>query len=154
MVETEISLKVKCLKSDNGGEYIDGGFNEYCAAQEIRMEKTIPGTPQQNSVAEHMSRTLNERAKSMRLHAGLPKTFWVDAVSTAAYLINRGPSILMEFRLPKEVWSDKEVKFSHLKFFRCISYVHIDFDVRSKLDAKSKICFFISYGDEKFSYRF
>ena len=75
MVETEISLKVKCLRSDNGGEYIDGGFSEYCAAQGIRMEKTISGTPQQNDVAEYMNRTLNECARSMRLHAGLPKTF-------------------------------------------------------------------------------
>ena len=46
MVETETSLKVKCLRSDNGREYIDGGFSEYCAAQGIRMEKTIPRTPQ------------------------------------------------------------------------------------------------------------
>ena len=46
MVKTETGLKVKCLRSDNGGEYIDGGFSEYCAAQGIRMEKTIPGTPQ------------------------------------------------------------------------------------------------------------
>ena len=46
MVETKIGLKVKCLRSDNGEEYIDGGFNEYCAAQGIRMEKTILGTPQ------------------------------------------------------------------------------------------------------------
>ena len=53
----------------------------------------------------------------------------------------------MEFRLPKEVWSDKEVKFSHLKVFYCVSYVHIDSDARNKLDAKSKICFFIGYGD-------
>ena len=46
MVETEIGLKVKCLRSDNGGEYIDGGFSEYCAAHGIKMEKTILGTPQ------------------------------------------------------------------------------------------------------------
>ena len=45
MVVTETDLKVKCLRSDNGGEYIDGGFGEYCAAQGIRMEKTILGTP-------------------------------------------------------------------------------------------------------------
>ena len=32
MVETETGLKVKRLRSDNEGEYIDGGFNEYCAA--------------------------------------------------------------------------------------------------------------------------
>ena len=60
----------------------------------------------------------------------------------------------MEFRLPEEVWSGKEVKFSHLKVFGCISYIHIDSDARSKLDVKSKICFFIGYGDEKFGYRF
>ena len=60
----------------------------------------------------------------------------------------------MKFRFPKEVWSSKEVKFSHLKVFCCVSYVHIDSDARSKLNAKSKICFFIGYGDEKFGYRF
>ena len=81
-------------------------------------------------------------------------TFWADAVSTATYLINRGPSVSMEFRLPEEVWSGKKVKFSHLKVFCCVSYVYSDSDARSKLDAKSKICFFISYGDEKFGYRF
>ncbi|RVW99369.1 Retrovirus-related Pol polyprotein from transposon TNT 1-94 [Vitis vinifera] len=82
MVETETCLKVKCLRSDNGREYIDGGFSEYCVAQGIRMEKTIPGTLQQNGVAECMNRTLNERAR-----------------------------IPMEFRLPEEVWSDKEVMY-------------------------------------------
>ena len=88
MGETETGLKVKCLRSDNGGEYIDEGFSEYCAARGIRMEKTISGTLQQNGVAECMNRTLNKRARSMRLHAGLPKTFWADALNTVAYLIN------------------------------------------------------------------
>ena len=154
MVETETSLKVKCSRSDNEGEYIDGGVSEYCAAQGIRLEKTIPRTSQQNGVVERMNRTLNKRARSMRLHSGLPKTFQADAVSTAAYLINQRPSVPMEFRLPEEVWSGKEVKFSHLKVFGYVSYVHVDSDARSKLDAKSKICFFIGYGYKKFGYRF
>jgi transposase InsO family protein len=70
---------------------------------EIMMEKTIPGTPQQNGVAERKSRTLNERARSTRLHTGLPKTLWTDAVSTIAYLINRGPSVPLDHRLAEEV---------------------------------------------------
>ena len=101
-----------------------------------------------------MNRTLNECARSMRLHVGLPKTFWANAVSTTAYVINRGPSVPIEFKLLEEVWSGKEVKFSHLIVFGCVSYVHVDFDACSKLDTKSKICFFIGYGDEKFGYRF
>ncbi|RVW52843.1 Retrovirus-related Pol polyprotein from transposon TNT 1-94 [Vitis vinifera] len=91
MVETETGLKVKCLRSDNEGEYIDGRFSEYCVAQGIRMEKIIPRTPQQNGVAERMNRTLNERART--------------------YLINRGPSVPMEFRLLEEVWNGKEVMY-------------------------------------------
>ena len=125
MVETETDLKVKCLRLDNGGEYIDGEFNQYCAAHGIRMEKTIPRTLQQNGMAECMNRTRNERAWSTRLHAGLPKTFQADAISTAAYLINRGPSVPMEFRLPKEVWSGREVKFLHLKVFGQIGRAHV-----------------------------
>ena len=46
MVKTKTGLKVKCLRSDNRGEYIDGGFSEYYVAQGIRMEKTILGTSQ------------------------------------------------------------------------------------------------------------
>ena len=88
MAEIEICLKVKCLRLDNRREYIDGGFNEYCATHGIRMEKTIPRTPQQNGVAERMNRTLNERARSIRLHAELSKTFRTNIVSTADYLIN------------------------------------------------------------------
>ena len=52
-------------------------------------------------MAERMNKTFNKRARSMRLHAGLPKTFWADVVNTAAYLINRGPSVPMEFRILK-----------------------------------------------------
>jgi len=45
MVETEIYLKAKCLRLENSGEHIDGGFNEYCIAYGIGTEKTIPRTP-------------------------------------------------------------------------------------------------------------
>lgn len=82
-MENETSLRLKCLRSDNGGEY-DCKFKKYCEANRIRMHNIFPGTPQQNSVAERMNMTLNERAQSMRLHAGLPKFFWANVMSTAA----------------------------------------------------------------------
>ena len=102
-VETETDLKLKCLRSDNGGEYIDGGFKKYCATNGIKMEKTILGTLQQNGIVERMNKTINERARNMRLHSGLPKIFWVDAVNIAIYLINHCLSIPLEHRLPEKV---------------------------------------------------
>ena len=145
---------MKCLKSDNGGEYISADFKEYCVVNGIKMVRTVPGTPQENGVAERMNRTLNERARSMRLHSGLPKTFWAEAINTAAYLINRGPSVPLEFRIPEEAWSGKKVNLSYLKVFGCLSYVHINDSDRTKLDPKSNKCFFIGYGDAEFGYRF
>ncbi|GJS64543.1 retrovirus-related pol polyprotein from transposon TNT 1-94 [Tanacetum coccineum] len=44
-VENETNLRVKCLKSDNGGEYSSREFNEYCAKNGIRMLKTVSETP-------------------------------------------------------------------------------------------------------------
>ena len=44
-------------------------------------------------MAERISRTILECARNMQIHVGLPKQFWTDAVNTAVYLINRGPSI-------------------------------------------------------------
>ncbi|CAA0816671.1 cysteine-rich RLK (RECEPTOR-like protein kinase) 8 [Striga hermonthica] len=60
LVEKETGLEVKCLRSDNGGEYNSEAIKEYCADHGIRMQKMVPGTPQQNGIAERMNRTLNE----------------------------------------------------------------------------------------------
>ncbi|GFS46649.1 hypothetical protein Acr_00g0103530 [Actinidia rufa] len=91
-------MKLKCLKSDNGDEYCSSEFEDYCAANGIRRLKTVPKKPRQNGVAERMSRTILERARSMRLHAGYLSNSWAEAVNTAVYLINRGPSV------PFELW--------------------------------------------------
>ena len=84
----------------------------------------------------------------MRLHFELSKMFWADAINTTVYLISRSPSVLLEHRLPKEVWIENKVSLNHLKVFGCVSYVHIESNDRSKLDVKAKKCFFIGYGDE------
>jgi transposase InsO family protein len=75
MVETESGLKLKCLRSDNGREYIHRGFKEYYVINGIKMETTVPGTPLKNDIAEKMNRTINKRVRSMRLHQGYLKHF-------------------------------------------------------------------------------
>ena len=83
--------------------------------------RKVPGKARQNGIAERMNRTLNERARSMMRHCGLPKTLWADAVSTTTYLINRGPSVPLGFKIPEEVWTGKELKYSHLRTFGKVS---------------------------------
>ncbi|KAK3002865.1 hypothetical protein RJ639_020028 [Escallonia herrerae] len=92
LVENERGNKIKCLKSDSGGEYRDGGFQEYCSNNGIRLIRTVKRTPQENGLAERMNRTIMERARCIRIHVDLPLQFWAAAMDTAVYLINRSPA--------------------------------------------------------------
>ncbi|KAD4384941.1 hypothetical protein E3N88_25109 [Mikania micrantha] len=66
-VENQLDLKIKVVRSDRGGEYYGrhtdvgqapGPFYEFCKGQGIVNQYTMPGTPQQNGVAERRNRTL------------------------------------------------------------------------------------------------
>uniref|UniRef100_A0A2N9F7M8 Reverse transcriptase Ty1/copia-type domain-containing protein n=1 Tax=Fagus sylvatica TaxID=28930 RepID=A0A2N9F7M8_FAGSY len=58
------------------------------------------GTPEQNGIAERKHRHIVETGLTMLLHAQLPKYLWVDAFTTAVYLINRLPSSVIQMQTP------------------------------------------------------
>ena len=127
---------MKCLRSDNGDEYCSKEFDRYCSEHGIRREKTVPRTPQENGVSERMNRTIMERARCMRLHAGLPLKFWADVVDTFVYLIKKGPSSSLDGGIPEEAWTGKKVNYSFLKPFGREAFVHTNKENRTKLKAK------------------
>ena len=71
----------------------------------------------------------------------------------AINLINRGPSTPLGCGIPKEAWNGKKVSYSFLKTFGFEAFAHIDFENRTKLEAKLKKCVFVGYGINKFGYR-
>ena len=105
LVENETGKKLKCLRSDNGGEYCNNEFGNYCSYHGIHREKTIPRTPQENGVSERMNKTIMERARCMRLHAGLPLQFWAYVVDT-----DKWSSSSLDGGIPYEVWIGRKVK--------------------------------------------
>jgi len=143
LVENETRKRLKCLRSDNGGEYCNKEIGRYCSENVIHREKTVPGTPQENGVSERMNRTIMECVRCMRLHAGLPLQFWVDGIDTTIYLINRGLSSSLDGGIPEEAWIGKKVNYSFLNTFGCEAFVHINKENRTKIEAKSMKCNFI-----------
>lgn len=153
MVERETERKLKCLRSDNGGEYTSAEFKNYCSQHGIRHEKTVPRTPQHNGVAERMNRTIVEKVRCMLKMSNLPKTFWGEAVNCAVYLINRAPSVPLDFDIPERAWRGSDPTYSHLKVFGCKAYMHVSNEQRLKLDSKTNPCVFVGYGDEEYGFR-
>ncbi|KAL0293416.1 UNVERIFIED_CONTAM: Retrovirus-related Pol polyprotein from transposon TNT 1-94 [Sesamum radiatum] len=129
-------------------------FQKFCEEHGIQRHFSVRKTPQQNGVVERMNRSLTERARCLRLNAGLPKSFWVEAVSMACYLINRSPRASLGGNVAEEVWTGNPVNFDNLRVFGCPAYVHVPNDERSKLDPKSKQCIFLGYKKGVKGYKF
>ena len=65
MTSSLFGTKIYRLRCDNGREYIGSNFINFCKANGIQMEYTVPYTPQQNGVSERMNKTLTEKAAAM-----------------------------------------------------------------------------------------
>jgi transposase InsO family protein len=71
LVEKSIDGSIKCLRTDNGGEFTSLEFENYCKEFVIERHKTMVYTPQHNGVVERVNRTLLERERSMLSNAKL-----------------------------------------------------------------------------------
>jgi len=88
MVENQVGERIKVLRTDNGGEYVNHRFDSFLAVHGIQHQRTNDYTPQENDVAERMNRTLLNITRTLLERASLPKTMWADALLTANYLRN------------------------------------------------------------------
>ncbi|MCO5612058.1 hypothetical protein L7F22_066320 [Adiantum nelumboides] len=52
LVENQSGQKLKCLGTDNGGEYVSKAFQDFCKAKGIKRELIAPYNPSPNGVAE------------------------------------------------------------------------------------------------------
>ena len=88
-VTTQTGRKLKCLRTDNGGEYTSAEFKKFCEILGIKRELIVPYIPSSNGVAERYNRTLCERVRCMLSTANLSHGFWGEALKTAVHVCNR-----------------------------------------------------------------
>ena len=65
LVEKESGKRIKCLRTDQGGEFTSSEFNKYCEEFGIKRQLSAPWTPQQNGLAERNNRIVVEAARTM-----------------------------------------------------------------------------------------
>ena len=102
MAENFTGQCVKRIRSDNEQDYVSEEFKAFFKRQGILKDDTIPYTPQQNGVAGRMNRTIMETVHSLIHSAGLPLSFWAEAVNTTVYLRNRSPTSSLKDSTPYE----------------------------------------------------
>ena len=153
MTELQSGHKVKCVRSDRGGEFLSAEFTQFCEDHGIQRQLTMAYTSQQNGVVERKNRIVVEMAKSMLHEKGIPYFLWGEAVHTAVYLLNRCPTKALDNITPFEAYSGRKPGIAHLKIFGSLCYVHVPTQLRHKLEPKSMKGVFVGYATCEKGYR-
>jgi hypothetical protein len=80
---------LKAIRSDNGAEFRNASFDEFCLEHGIDQQFYAPCISQQNEVVEQKNRTLVEMARMMLDEHRTARCFWANAISSACYISNR-----------------------------------------------------------------
>jgi transposase InsO family protein len=80
LVENETYLKIKCSRSNRGGEFISNDFEEICELHGIKRHFSAARNPQKNGVVERKNQIVQEMARMMLNEANRSNMFSREAV--------------------------------------------------------------------------
>ncbi|WKA00618.1 hypothetical protein VitviT2T_018956 [Vitis vinifera] len=161
-VEKQYGKQIKIVRSDRGGEYYGryledgqspGPFAKFLQEHGIVAQYTMPGSPDQNGVAERRNRTLLDMVRSMLSSSKLPKFLWIEALKTAVYILNRVPTKVVP-KTPFELLKGWKPSLRHMRVWGCSSEVRIYNPQEKKLDPRTISGYFIGYAEKSKGYRF
>ncbi|CAA0817787.1 cysteine-rich RLK (RECEPTOR-like protein kinase) 8, partial [Striga hermonthica] len=150
-IENLYSKRIKIFQSDGGGEFV--GMSKFLSENGIKHQISCPYTPEQNGLAERKHRHLIQVALALLAQSNLPSCHWDDAVCSAAFIVNRTPTKILDYKTPFEVLNQKKPDYSHLKSFGCLCYPLMKPYNQHRLQYKSQPSIFMGYSSKHKGYR-
>jgi hypothetical protein len=98
---------------------------------------------------ERLNKILSESVLAILFQARLPKSFWAEAMATAAHIRNFMPSEAVNGNIPYELWEGRKVTredYGQFFLFGCIAHVLDNVRVgNGKVIPKSRRSCFVGY---------
>ena len=91
--------------------------------------------------------------RSMLSNSSLPVSFWMYALKTAMYLLNKVPSKAVQ-KTPFELWTGRKPSLRHLHVWGCQAEIRIYNPQEKKFDATTINGYFIGYPVQSKQYIF
>ena len=84
-------------------------------------------------------------ARAMLHDQSLPFFLWAEACSTVVYVLNRSLHRALGSKTPKETFTGKVPEIGHFRIFGFLTYSHVPFEKRTKLEATGEQGLFVGY---------
>ena len=157
-ISTQFGAKIQTQRSENDKEYFNQDLITYLQKEGILHHSSCVDTPQQNGVVERKNQHLLDVARSLLFQMKVPKIYWGEAILTAAYLINRMPSRVLEYQSPMSNLSTLFPNFQGFgslpsKIFGCVCHVNIHSHLQGKFDPRAIKCLFLGHSSTQKGYK-
>jgi len=153
LAENESDHKIKCLRSDRGGEFTSNEFFNFCEEHGIRREYSTVRTAQQNGVVERMNRTVQQMAHVMLDEFGTPTTFWGEVAFAAIIILNKKNVLVNNAQTPHEIWYGETPSVKNFKIFGSKCYIKNNDEQLGKLEPRVDEGILLSYSPHSKAYK-
>jgi hypothetical protein len=141
-IENQFSTSLKCLRSDNGPEFL---MHDVFNSKGILHQRSCVECPQQNGLVERKHQHILNVARALSFQANLPKNFWHFSIQHTVHLINRIRSPLLKNKSPFNHLYNKAPTLLHLKCFGCLAFASTLHVHRTKFDPRARKTIFLGY---------
>lgn len=164
-IKRHFGYDVRIIRMDAEQSLSADVLNWIAGEETLHFEQSSEYLHEQNGDIERAGRTLMEKARCMRLHAGLPEKLWPEVFQCAAYLSNCTPTRSLSWQSPltcvqqclirdqKQVrLPESSFKLSHVVAYGCRAYVNREygrswdkFAKSAKLESRALIGYLVGY---------
>jgi len=143
MASRQFNKQVKTVRSNNGTEFMS--LKSYFAERGIVHQISCVYTHQQNGRVERKHRHILNVARSLLFQAELPISFWEESVLTAAYLINRTPTPILDGKTPYKILYSQPPSYASLRVFGSLCFARKHTGRLDKFQERGRKCIFVGY---------
>ena len=150
-IKRQFGYQIKAFKTDN--ESVLGNESKLWLKNDgYTLDQSALYMQDQNGPAERSGKSIITDARTIRIDANLPAYLWPEIVKAAAYMLNRKPTRMLDFKTPLEVFQACQDILKHnpntayLKIYGCRAYPLI-YNIRKleKLELRAKIKYLFKY---------
>jgi hypothetical protein len=136
--------QIQKIRLDNAAEFASRAFNDYCMAQGIHVEHSVPYVHTQNGLAESLIKRIKLIARPLLHECNLPTSCWGHAVLHAADLIQLRPTAYHSTS-PLHLVRGNPPSISHLRKFGCAVYTPVSPPQRTAMGPHRKLGIYVGY---------
>ncbi|MBW0481716.1 hypothetical protein O181_021431 [Austropuccinia psidii MF-1] len=121
----QLGTMLKALQTNNAWEFVLANFTTTLANMGVGFYPSLPYSPQENSEAERLNRTLGDMARAMMTQSDMPMQFWQYAYASACYIHNRLPNSRCPNSSPHQVLYGRPPSIATLYPFGTKTIAHV-----------------------------